>query len=316
MFVLAFFRELAPALHLAVSDDGFAWSELNGQEPVLESRVGAMYWRDPFIMQDLSGTFHLLCTDGWSSPDIIHATSKDLLAWSSQQVLHVMAAYPTARNAWAPEACLDPATGEIAVFWSSTVPAAFPEHAAIVAANPKEYRNHRIYGCKTRDFAAFTPTSVFFDPGYNCIDASIARGKDGTYLMAFKDERGNDPCFPGELARKHVLVATAGSLDGPWTVQPGPVSASTFNGHVQNDVRTWAEGPCVTWNRQREAWVVCYEYFRAGKYGAATSKDGTRWERIDERCSFPPGAKHGTVFEVQDPAIIEGLESIRAPIDD
>ncbi len=55
---------MAPALHLAISDDLLTWKEITDEEPVLESKVGTKYWRDPFVIQAEDGTFHLLCTDG------------------------------------------------------------------------------------------------------------------------------------------------------------------------------------------------------------------------------------------------------------
>ena len=128
MYVFCFFREFAPALHLAISNDLLHWNELNGQEPILEPEVGGKYWRDPFIIQAHDGLFHLLCTDGWASPYIAHASSSNLIDWSPQELLHVMKSFPSAQNAWAPEACYDRERKDFLVFWSSTVSDAFPMH--------------------------------------------------------------------------------------------------------------------------------------------------------------------------------------------
>nr|MDO8113908.1 glycoside hydrolase family 43 protein [Candidatus Sigynarchaeota archaeon] len=303
MYVFCFFREFAPALHLAISSDLLTWKERNEEMPILESKVGAGYWRDPFIIQATDGIFHLLCTDGWSSPDIVHASSHDLLEWSEQDVIHVMQEFHTARNSWAPEAVYDRETREYYIFWSSTVGTAFLEPKN----KPSDYKNHRIYACATTDFKSFSKTRLFFDPGFNCIDASINHeGK--TYLMAFKDERGNDPHAPGELTRKHILVATSPSLDGPWKIQDKPVSKTILEKDGSNGMTTWAEGPCVFWNQRSREWWIFYEYFRSQRYGAVKSKDGARWETVDALLSFPPGVKHGTVFEVHDAEIIRKLK--------
>jgi len=306
MYCFCFFREMAPALHLAISDDLLTWTEITDEEPVLESKVGNKYWRDPFIIQAEDGTFHLLCTDGWASPDIVHASSRDLITWSPQGILPVMKDFPGTKNAWAPEACYDRQLKDYVIFWSSTVPSAFPDHLN----KPDDYKNHRVYACRTKDFRVFSKTHLFFDPGFNCIDASI-NFHNGKYLMAFKDERGDDKYFPGEVARKHVLVAWSEALAGPWSVVPEPVSKSTGSDDVANDVKTWAEGPCVFFDARGKEWWIFYEYFRSRAYGAVRSKDGVHWTNVDNKLSFPPGVNHGTVFEVMDADVIRKLRSCK-----
>ena len=311
MYVFCFFREFAPALHFAISSDLLHWGELNRQEPILESQVGAKYWRDPFIIGSESGTFHLLCTDGWESPNIIHASSTNLIDWSEQQVIPVMKDFPLAKNAWAPEACFDQQRQEFRIFWSSTVPTAFPSHKD----KQKGYLNHRIYSCTTKDFITFSKTELYFDPGFNCIDASINYSK-GQYLMAFKDERGENGYFLDELARKHVLTATTSDLNGPWEIRKEPISKTSYSPTQSNDKITWTEGPCVFRNTQKDEWWVFFEYFRAHQYGLVKSTNGNSWEDMDKQLYFPPGAKHGTIFEVTNPEVIRGLRALHLPFDD
>jgi hypothetical protein len=303
MYAFSFFREFAPAFHLAISDDLIMWRELNEQEPILESHVSAGYWRDPFVIRDNSGVFHLLCTDGWASTKIIHASSKNLLDWSEQHVISVMQEFPSVMNVWAPEACYDHENHQFRIFWSSTVPDAFPDHVK----KPKDYRNHRIYSCTTKDFQSFSKSTIFFDPGYNVIDASIGFN-NGQYLMAFKDERGDNSYFPNEKARKHIMIATTTNLKGSWEIQGKPVSKSSYTEKKDNDKKTWAEGPCVFWNSIAKEWWIFYEYFRNNQYGAIKSKDGIQWINVENEIKFPEGSKHGTVFEVEDESIILQLK--------
>jgi hypothetical protein len=47
-----------------------------------------------------------------------------------------------------------------------------------------------MYYVTTRDFKTFSQTRLFFDPGFNVIDATVIKsGK--RYYMVFKDERQN-----------------------------------------------------------------------------------------------------------------------------
>jgi len=67
--------------------------------------------------------------------------------------------------------------------WASTIPGRFPE----TEFGGKNDNNNRIYATATRDFETFTPTQLFFDPGFNCIDATIL-SLHGKFFMFFKDE--------------------------------------------------------------------------------------------------------------------------------
>lgn len=316
MFVFSFFREFAPAFHLAISNDGLNWKELNNQEPILESQVGGKYWRDPFIFQDQQGLFHLFCTDGWASQYIAYASSNDLLHWSEQKLLHVMKDFPTAHNAWAPECCYDYERQEYLVFWSSTVEAAFPDHQN----KPKDYQNNRIYATSTKDFITYSPTFLLFDPAFNVIDASITSRYDPIaakriYAMAFKDERGENSYFPNELARKHILIGQSDSPRGPWNITLSPISPSSFNTANENKKETWAEGPCILWNSRVQEWWVYYEYFRKHQYGLVTSLDSISWKNRDSDLHFPEAVKHGTIIEIQDKEVIKKLENAYTPYD-
>ncbi len=78
MYLFSYFREFAPALHLAMSDDLLNWTDLSEEEPLLEPQLGERYWRDPCIFRDMNGVFHLFCTNSWHSQSIDHATSQNL----------------------------------------------------------------------------------------------------------------------------------------------------------------------------------------------------------------------------------------------
>jgi hypothetical protein len=47
--------------------------------------------------------------------------------------------------------------------------------------------NHRMYCTTTKDFKTFSPTRLFFDPGFSTIDATMVQA-GGKYHLIFKDE--------------------------------------------------------------------------------------------------------------------------------
>jgi beta-xylosidase len=94
-------------LHLLSSNDGLEWTPLNGGHSFLHPQVGSRLMRDPSIAQGPDGTFHLVWTTGWWDQGIGIAHSKDLIEWSPQQFLPLMADSPGAQNCWAPEIFYD-----------------------------------------------------------------------------------------------------------------------------------------------------------------------------------------------------------------
>ncbi len=78
-------------LHLAFSEDGLMWQELNGYRSRIMPKVGDdKLMRDPFILEGPDGVFHMVWTVSWNERGIGYAASKDLLTWSEQRCLPVM----------------------------------------------------------------------------------------------------------------------------------------------------------------------------------------------------------------------------------
>ncbi|MDP9382170.1 MAG: hypothetical protein M3Q29_18905, partial [Chloroflexota bacterium] len=202
MYLMSYFRTEAEALHLAFSEDGLRWEPLNGNQPVLEGSVGSRTLRDPHLSRDREGQYHLFATDGWSSDRIIHCWSADLLNWSAQQSLPVMASIKGTRNCWAPECFRDQEHGVYRLIWSSTVQ---PDES------PTSW-DHRIWGCTTDDFYSYSLPEPFLDPGYSVIDATVA-AYEGRYLLAFKDERGENRLG---TPYKAIRVCLSSAATGPW----------------------------------------------------------------------------------------------------
>ena len=59
---------------------------------------------------------------------------------------------------------------------------------------------------------------------------------------------------------------------------------------------SWVEGPAVT--KLGDDWLVYFDQYRKGKFGALKSNELENWEDISNAISFPDGVRHGTVFKV------------------
>ena len=268
-------------LHLAWSSDGYRWEALNGGKSYLHPRVGeSKLMRDPCLLQGPEGRFHLVWTTSWNGRTIGYAHSTNLTDWSEQKAIPVMHHEPAALNCWAPEIAWDESNQQYLIFWATTITNRFLE----TAGRSEGKYNHRVYATTTTDFEAFTPTRLFFDPGFNVIDATLLPAK-GQYHLVFKDETVNPP-------KKHLRLASGSRAEGPF----GPLSPPF--------TRDWVEGP--TWLKLEDGYVVYFDCYRDHKYGAVRSKDLERWEDVSDRLVMPAGLRHGTALEV-DPLLVQRL---------
>ena len=87
-----FIKNGEDGLHLAASTDGYRWEKLGGGASYLTPSVGkAKLMRDPCIVRGPDGVYHMVWTSGWNENGIGYASSKDLVHWTPQRELPVMA---------------------------------------------------------------------------------------------------------------------------------------------------------------------------------------------------------------------------------
>jgi beta-xylosidase len=272
IYLFASFRGNGDGLHLAWSTDGLKWTALADDRILLQPTVGEKLMRDPCILRGPDGVFRMVWTSGWYERVIGYASSKDLIHWSEQKAIPVMAHEPSARNCWAPEIAYDSAKRQYLIFWATTIPGRFPETDAF----GDNGLNHRMYGTTTKDFETFAPAKLVFDPGYSVIDATMVPAH-GRYHLVFKEETLKP-------VKKHLRVASGDSMEGPFEEISQPFTPS------------WVEGPSVL--KIADRYIVYYDMYTARKYGAMQSGDLKKWEDISTQLSLPAGTKHGTAFAV------------------
>lgn len=277
----------ADGLKLAVSDDGFAFRALAGGRSLLVPQVGEKkLMRDPFLFRD-GEDYHLLWTTAWEGVTIGHATSRDLIHWSPQRALPVMANVPGTRNCWAPEAVYDSRSGHWRIFWSSTVEGRFTE----TAGTSESGYNHRLWSVETRDFLTFTAPAPLYDPGFSTIDGTFAQGPDGKLYLIVKDETVQPP-------HKWLQVAPAATPAGPFGPLSPPFSPP------------WVEGPMTA--QVGDALICYYDVYKDGRWGAAMTRDMRTWQDVSARLSLPPGARHGSLLRAPR-ALIAAIDQDQPP---
>ncbi|OFX52871.1 MAG: hypothetical protein A2W86_01145 [Bacteroidetes bacterium GWD2_45_23] len=286
VFIFSYFTgNGADGLHLAYSKDGLKWETLHNGQSFLKPRVGKdSLMRDPSIVQDDRGTFHMVWTTGWWDQHIGYASSNDLINWSKQRSIPVMVHEPGTKNSWAPELYYDKESGLFYIIWASTVPGKFPETPT---SESEKGLNHRQYYVTTKDFESFSETKLFFDPGFSVIDAAIIK-KNDRYWMIVKNENSAPP-------EKNLRIVFTNDLKKGFPTE--------VSGNISGE--QWAEGPSPI--QIGEYVYVYFDKYRDKRYGAIRSKDGKMWEDVSDQIEFPSGTRHGTAFRITS----EEFESIK-----
>lgn len=288
VLLFSFFRGNGEdGLFLAFSKDGLKWEELKPRDKsFLKPEVGGKLMRDPCICTGPDGRFHLVWTTGWGEPPVVgYAWSTNLIDWSEQKAIPVMSYEPKTRNVWAPELFYDSRKGQFLIFWSSTIPGKFAE----TAGTGDNGYNHRIYYTTTKDFKEFAPTKLFYDGGFNVIDATMLQDNEKYYLIV-KDETLKP-------VKKHIRIAVGDSPEGPFGKAGEPITVS------------WCEGPSAI-KIGDEYFVYFDHYGRPQYYGAVKSKDLKNWQDISKEVVFPKGARHGTILRVPENVVKSLLNNL------
>lgn len=289
VYLMGYFRS-GPAqthkdekLHYAYSRDGLHWYELNQNQPVWESALGEGILRDPFIAKGPDGFWHMVFTIRPKDINIGYARSKDLIHWTDEKALNVMEGVDNTQNCWAPEFTYDTEKGEYLIYWASSV--------------GKDLSNSKHFSTRTSDWTGFTEPKLFFDPGFQTIDASLAF-HNGKYYMTVKDE--SHVYEPQKHPNPPMnILAVSDQIDGPYEIIPG----------IQTP--DYTEAPEFLRIEDQNKWLLIYDYWAHGKFAVMQSEDMREWSsELDERSfRFPFRARHATVFQISEQELTKLLET-------
>lgn len=265
------------AIHFAISADGYNYKSLNGNKPVIDSKLisstGGV--RDPHILRCEDGkTFYMVVTDmtsskGWdSNRAMILLKSTDLVNWSSG-IVNIQNKYTgqeDLKRVWAPQTIYDPEAKKYMVYWSM-------KHG--------DGQDIIYYAYTNADFTDFEgePKQLFFPENEkSCIDGDIIL-KDGTFYMFYKTEgHGNG-----------IKLATTNSLtSGKWTEHEGYKQQTTDA----------VEGSSVFRLINTDTYILMYDVYMKGKYQFCESTDLENFSIIDHEISMDFHPRHGSVIPV------------------
>ncbi len=296
-WLLAHFREdpdgHAEKIHFSLSQDDspLRWDPLWGGGPVLESRLGTTGVRDPAIVRDDDGRFHLLATDlrvwdggglRWDewrrhgSRSLVLWDSEDLLTWEGPRLVEV--APPTAGMAWAPEVTKDPDGRARRVLVLPPVPRGRRR------ARQRELQPDP--GLPHARLRRLRPTEVMVDTGgRDIIDTAVLQEHGRVYRFSKDEDR--DGGYGIFLERGSALFAD------DFEVVTTNIAGDRYPGGV--------EAPLVVKARDRDRWYLFLDQYAEWPQGyfalQCDDLDSGRWEPVPAgEVSIPPSTKHGTVL--------------------
>jgi hypothetical protein len=296
-FLFSYFtRNGEDGVHLAWSRDGVTWLSLNQGRPIISPAVmgrgiGWQEWnttaalmRDPSIRYGPDSTFHLVWTISWTDQAIGVAHSRDLMHWTAQEKVPVMAHEPETLNTWAPDLFYDDERREYVIVWASSIPGRFPVTDSIAQKTDRGRADHRLYYTTTRDWKRYSPAKLLYDGGFSAIDGTIAK-VGNRYFLVMKDET----FYP---ERRNLRVASSAHATGPY----GPASPAFTDLHT--------EGPSIL--HTGGWWYVYYDEYTRGHYGAVRTRDFVTFEPFRDSLKTPRGIRHGSAF-LAPASVLRGL---------
>lgn len=263
------------SLHYAVSRDGFHFSPVNGTKVVLNSTLGDKKMRDPMILRDQKGVFHLVVTNSWDKLQFTVWDSSDLIHWKNERL--VVPGDADLKPTWAPEFGYDTQSRKYFVFWT---------------AGKTGWDSTHFYYMTTPDFHNWSAPQTFFQhlkDGKNVpvMDGSVFVANSKFHLLYRMNEA------------IHQVTPSGGAL-GPFDTDDHMVS--NING----------EGPFAYQLNGKNEWNMVFDYFgnNVGKWGVANSKNGRDWTLLtdpkwphfypDGQAAFPEGVRHGSVLPINE----------------
>ncbi|NYI44391.1 beta-xylosidase [Nocardioides aromaticivorans] len=296
-------------------NDALTWDELNDGQPVLESTMGEMGLRDPFLIRSPEGDrFYLIATDlsigrngDWDRSQRTGSRylevweSTDLKNWSEQR--HVLVSPETAGNTWAPEAYWDEDLQQFVVFWASKLYAEDdPNHTGSTY-------NRMLYAT-TRDFVTFSKAKIWQDIGSSRIDSTVIKD-NGTYYRFTKDEgAGTTGC--SDIIQEKNDSLTEPDLVGSkaWAFQEGCIGKNAGTSAV--------EGPSIFKANTGDDsgsnyYLFVDEYGGRGYIPLGTDDlENPDWQ-VASSYDLPASPRHGTVIPVTQAELDSLREGIVVP---
>ena len=318
-YLMTYFKDDDHSLHLALSTDGYTFTDVNDSKPVVAGDTIASQKgiRDPHITRGPDGAFYVVMTDlhifarekgyrdtQWERPQedydwgnnrgFVLMKSYDLINWTHSNFLFDVH-FPALKNigcAWAPQSIYDPKEDKMMVYFTMRL-----GHGLT-----KMY-----YAYTNADFTEIiTKPQLLFDypnPEVQVLDADITPLADGRYVMTYVAQEN-----PGG-----IKLAFSDRINGGYTYDPQWIDEEPGS----------CEAPNI-WKRNGEdKWVLMYDIFSINphNFGFLETTDFKTFKNLGH---FNEGVmmttnftspKHGAVISLTQQEARKLAEHYNAPLE-
>lgn len=210
-YLMAYFSDSDHSLHFALSRDGYTFTALNDNQPIISGDTIADQHgiRDPHIYRGPDGKYYLVLTDlhiygkeaglrdthwergdeyGWgNNRGIVLMKSDDLINWTHNEA-RLDELWPEDYGdigcAWAPQTIYDPETDQMMIYFTIR-----KVGEGLDKGNPTDRKTRLYYSYANPEFTtlATKPELLYEYPDSNIqvLDADICPMPDGRYMMTY-----------------------------------------------------------------------------------------------------------------------------------
>lgn len=255
----------------AVSHDGYHFTPLNGNKPVITQTKGKQCVRDPYIFKGQDEYYYIVgtdmkCIEGWESNHaLVVWRSKDLIDWSDENIIDMRdlgASFVSTTRAWAPQAMWDEKAKMYMLYW---------------AHSTKENNTAGMYYAHTKDFRTITEPKPLYCRYCQTIDGDIIYNeKEKLYYLYFKYEENQT-----------IAYVTSENLTGPYKDEPVEVSLAPSG----------VEGSEMYKICGTDKWVMIMDEYGKGRFFMQETEDFHSFTPVSDY-SMDFGPRHGSVTAI------------------
>ena len=303
-YLMVYHKDADHSLHMALSRDGYNWTALNDDRPVVSGDTIAEQRgiRDPHIYRGPDGTYYIAATDlhlfgqrmgyrdtewerdgdlyGWgNNRGLVLMRSRDLIHWT-HTVCRIDKAFPTRFGqigcAWAPQTIFDPEEGQLMVYFTIRPTGKGKTKLYYAYANP----------AFTQLTTEPQPLFEYPDENIQVLDADITPMPDGRYCLTYCAQEN-----PGG-----IKMAVSTHINRGYVYQPQQIDAE----------QGACEAPTIYKLNGEDRWLLMYDVFsiRPHNFGFMETTDFETFRPLGHfgdgpttRANFAE-QKHGAVTSI------------------
>lgn len=264
-------------LHFAVSENGYDFTPLNGNKPVITQTKGKKCVRDPYVFKGADGKAYIIgtdmrCEEGWESNHaLITWSSENLVDWTDETIIDIKTLgekYKNTTRAWAPQAMWDDEKKAYMIYW---------------AHSTKEHNTAGMYYAYSEDMKTFItePKPLYCRENIQTIDGDIIYSeKENLYFLFFKHDEDQT-----------IAYVTSEKMNGPYEDKPVVVSLAPSG----------VEGSQVYRINGTDTRIMIMDEYGKGRFFMQQTEDLRNYkpvDRSDYSMDFSP--RHGSVMAITD----------------